>query len=331
MTSAAIKIGGVGLGVVGTIFAVHLADAGAELVVTDIPDRLTQIDNHGLRMKWGDKLTTRKVKTVPTISDLIDESPDVIFIATKTYSLEAIMPEVAKAADKGCLVISVQNGIGPEDFIAKSISPENVARMVINYAGASDASWVTSVNWFNPPNYIGPITDRQDERVKQLSEMMTEIGLTTEYVDSNEIRKKAFLKTVLNAALMPMCGVLGLTMKEAMTCQIVRGYAGDLLREGLELGAKLGYDYGETCWQDCMDYLDKGGNHYPSMWWDLEGERPTEIEYLNGKIVEIARQFDDIDMNINRVFVSLVVSREIKNGTRAMDGIPYYLTNNQVK
>ena len=241
------------------------------------------------------------------------------------------MPEVAKAAEKGCLVISVQNGIGPEDFIAKSISPENVARMVINYAGASDASWITSVNWFNPPNYIGPITDRQDERVKQLSEMMTGIGLTTQYVDSNEVRKKAFLKTVLNAALMPMCGVLGLTMKEAMTCQIMRGYAGDLVREGLELGAKLGYDYGETSWQDCMDYLDKGGNHYPSMWWDLEGERPTEIEFLNGKIVELAREYDDVDVNINRIFVSLVVSREIKNGTRAMDGIPYYLTNNQVK
>ena len=239
MTSAAIKIGGVGLGVVGTIFAVHLADAGAELVVTDIPERLIQIDNHGLRMKWGDKLTTHQVKTVPTISDLIDEDPDIIFIATKTYSLEAIMPEIAKAADKGCLVISVQNGIGPEDFIAKSISPENVARMVINYAGASDASWITSVNWFNPPNYIGPITDRQDERVKQLSEMMTGIGLTTQYVDSNEVRKKAFLKTVLNAALMPMCGVLGLTMKEAMTCQIMRGYAGDLVllrAEGLVSG-----------------------------------------------------------------------------------------------
>jgi len=329
MTSGKFKVGGVGLGVVGTIFATHLAEAGAEIIVTDLPHRVTQIENHGLRMKWGDKLTTHMVKTVPTIADLIDEDPDVIFVATKTYSLGSIMPEIAKAAERGCLVISVQNGIGPEDVIAEYIRPENIARMVVNYAGASDASWVTTINWFNPPNYIGPFTERDDPRVTRLVEMITEKGLTTEQVSPNEVKKKAFLKTVLNAALMPVCGVLGLTMREAMTCKIIRGYAGDLVREGLELGRKLGFHYGDTSWDDCMDYLDKGGDHYPSMWWDLEDKRPTEIEFLNGKIVEMSREFDDLDMNINRIFVSLVMSREIKNGTRRVDEIPDYLMNNR--
>jgi 2-dehydropantoate 2-reductase len=325
MTAGKFTVGGVGLGVVGTIFAVHLAEAGAELIVTDLPHRITQIENHGLRMQWGDKNLTHMVKTKPTISDLIAAKPDVIFIATKTYSLESIMPEFEKAAGADCLVMSVQNGIGTEDFIGRFVPPERVARMVVNYAGASDASWVTSVNWFNPPNYCGPLTDREDDRIARIVEMVNENGLATELVDAKEIKKKAFLKTVLNAALMPICGVLGLTMKEAMTCRIIRGYAGDLVREGLMLGGKLGYHYGDDCWDNCMDYLDKGGDHYPSMWWDLQDRRPTEIGYLNGKIVEMGQDFDDLDLSINRIFVSLVISREIKNGTREPDCIPDYL------
>jgi ketopantoate reductase len=114
-------------------------------------------------------------------------------------------------------------------------------------------------------------------------------------------------------------------MKEAMTCNIIRGYAGELVREGLEVAVRLGYDYGENCWDDCMKYLDKGGDHYPSMWWDLQDKRPTEIGFLNGKILEIGRQFDDLDLKINRIFVSLVVSREIKNGSRNAEDVPHYL------
>ncbi len=330
MSSEKLKIGGIGAGVVGSILAAHLSEAGAEIIITDLPQRLDQIAKKGLIVNWDKKKLKSKVKTVPTIPDLIAEKPDVLFISTKTWVLKSILPEVEKAANDDVLVMSVQNGIGTEDLIARFVPPHDVARMVINYAGATNEEGITTLKWFNPPNYASLITDRADERLNRLVEMINSQGLTTNMVSPIEIKKEAFLKTILNSALMPVCGVLGLTMKEAMGCRIIRGYARELVREGLAVAARLGYHYGEDCLQYCMNYLDRGGDHYPSMWVDLEHKLPTEIEFLNGKIMELGRMFSDIELRTNRVFVSLVVAREIKNGTRTVDNIPHYINSIQI-
>ena len=50
---------------------------------------------------------------------LAKDDPDVIFIATKACILSKLMPDISKAADGKCLVMSVQNGIGTEDEITK--------------------------------------------------------------------------------------------------------------------------------------------------------------------------------------------------------------------
>ena len=325
MTSENLTVGGVGLGVVGSILATHLAEAGAEIFTADLPHRIEQIKKNDLRMQWNEKKLTHSVRTFPSITELIKAKPDVIFVSTKTWVLNSILPEFEKCFSEDILVLSVQNGIGTEDIIARHIPPHNVGRMVINYAGALDEEGSAILKWFNPPNYASLLTERDDPRLTRLVQMLNAQGLTTNLVSPIEIKRQSFLKAILNSALMPVCGVLGLTMKEAMSCRIIRGYAMELVREGLAVAARLGYHYGEDCLQSCMDYLDKGGDHYPSMWVDLEHNMPTEIEFLNGKIIELGSMFADIELRTNRVFVSLVIAREIKNGTRNAEDIPNYI------
>ena len=55
--------------------------------------------------------------------------------------------------------------------------------------------------------------------------------------------------------------------------------------------------------------------------------RPTEIEYINGKIVKIGRMFNNIDVDLNMFFTSAIVTQEIRNGTRDEEDIPDYLVN----
>jgi ketopantoate reductase len=98
-----------------------------------------------------------------------------------------------------------------------------------------------------------------------------------------------------------------------------------LLREGLTVAGLVGYNYGEDTLDRAVKYLEGGGDHYPSMWFDLKHRRPTEIEYINGKIVKIGRMFNDVDVDLNMFFTSAIVTQEIRNGTRPEDDIPDYL------
>lgn len=321
-----LTIGAIGVGPVGTILATALGRAGAEIVVADLPFRIEQIQNFGLMTRWGDELQIQPASTVGLIETMAEVHPDVVFIATKACIMKKIMPSVAKMIKDDCIVLSVHNGIGTEDYIAKYVKPERVCRMVVNYAGSVDDRGMAKLNWFNPPNFLGPLTDNVDPKLERIVEMMNSVGLTSELVDSTGIKSRAFLKTNLNSALMPICSVMGITMKEAMTCRTTRRLAGDLLKEGFSVAKKLGYDYGDGIWETCISYLDKGGDHHPSMTIDLRNERPTEIEFINGKILEIGQQYQDLNLEVSRVMVSMIMSMEVKNGTRDPENIPDYLT-----
>ncbi|MCX6646447.1 MAG: NAD(P)-binding domain-containing protein [bacterium] len=325
MPGEKLTIGAVGVGPVGTILATALSRAGANIIVADLPSRNDQIQNFGLVMRWNEELLKEPAKTVDSISAMEEFHPDVIFIATKACILEKVMPSVAEAVKGDCIVLSVHNGIGTEDFIAKYVNPDRVSRMVVNYAGGIDEHGNVKVNWFNPPNFLGPLGDKVDPKLERIVEMLNSVGLKSELVDSKGIKSCAYLKTTLNSALMPICGVMGLTMKEAMTGKATRRLAGDLLREGFSVAEKLGYSYGENIWETCMGYLDKGGDHHPSMTTDLQCKRATEIEFINGKILEIGMKFKDLDMEVNRVMVSMIMSMEVRNGTRDPGNFPEYL------
>jgi ketopantoate reductase len=198
---------------------------------------------------------------------------------------------------------------------------------VINYAGNLNPDGTVTMNWFHPPNLLGPATERIPTWAPSMEALLTSSGLTTVHVSHHEMKKAAFYKTVLNSALNALCAAHGLTMAQAMRLKHTRGKARVLLQEGLTVAGLVGYHYGEDTLDRCIEYLEAGGEHYPSMWFDLKSKRPTEIEYINGKIVKIARMFRHCDVDLNMYFTSAIITQEIKNGTRAEEDVPEYLIN----
>jgi len=325
MPEEKLTVGVVGVGAIGTVLAACLSKAGANVVVTDLPPRIAQVKQDGLRVHWQNQDLCYRVAAVDSIGELGAIDPECILVATKAYILPKIAPAVAAAAGARCLVISAENGIDTEAELARHVPEENVGRMVINLAAGCTAEGAAHIIWFNPPNAFGLLADGRRGPIERLVELFNATGMTSEFVDPVTIKKKVFLKTVLTAALMPMCAVMGLTMKEAMTCQATRRLAGDVVSEGLAVGRRLGYEYGEGIWEECMGYLDKGGSHHPSMSIDIRNRQPTEIEFINGKLLEIGSRFGELRLEVNRVLVSLLMALELRNGTRGPGEFPSYI------
>ena len=321
-------IGIIGAGSVGSILAAHFAQFGRETFIVECGPRYAQILEHGFQVRGKAEFDVRPTHVVHDIEDLSPEQCakiGVCFICTKTWSLQRMLPSLQRALHPNTIVISFQNGIGPEEEIAKYFAKERVGRAIVNFAGgASPQTGEVHMAWFNPPNYIG-VTDGDSRVLAELTESLSQAGLTTELIDSHEIKKKVFFKTILNSALNALCAANGITMRQAMTYPHTRNLARVLIREGLSVASAVGYNYGEQALSICMNYLDQGGDHLPSMWTDLKNKNPTEIEYINGKIVKIGLMFKNVDVDVNRFFTSLIVTQEIKTGARDPNDVPDYL------
>lgn len=297
--------------------------------VEEVPERLEQVKANGLRVRGFADLQGQIEGCYGSLAEL-NRVPGIesVFICTKTWAIDKVMREFAALKwPPDMRLIAFMNGIGPEDTLGEYVSKEKVCRGVVNYAGNLAPDGAVNMNWFHPPNLLGPATDRRTTWSPTMGVLLTEAGLLTEQVSHHEMKKAAFYKTVLNSALNALCAAHGLTMGQAMRLKHTRGKARVLLQEGLTVAAVVGYNYGEDALSACMRYLDDGGDHYPSMWFDLKNKRPTEIDYINGKIVKIGRMFRNVDVDLNLFFTGAIVTQEIKNGTRDEDDIPDYLVD----
>ena len=71
----------------------------------------------------------------------------------------------------------------------------------------------------------------------------------------------------------------------------------------------LGWDY----YPHAMEYMRKAGDHKPSMLMDIENNRRTEIDFMNGKFVDYGEQAG-IDTPYNATLKALVKGLESKIG-----------------
>ncbi|MBN2361185.1 MAG: ketopantoate reductase family protein [Deltaproteobacteria bacterium] len=317
----------VGAGPVGSILAANFATASCDALVVEVaPKRCQQILAGGLVIEGKQSLSVRPAAVLGSIAELQDRRPEAVFICTKTWMLRSILPQLAEVLRPETLVINFQNGIGAEDESAAVFPRQQVGRGIVNYAGGlSPETGTVTMHWFTPPIHLGALEASSQDRFEQIAAILSGVGLTTQAVDADEIKKKAFYKAILNSALNALCANVGITMQQAMTYPQTRSLASLLIREGLSVAAAVGYNYGEDAHEVCLRYLDEGGNHLPSMWADLQRGTLTEIESINGKIAKIGSMFENVSVDLNLFFTALIVTQEIKSGARRADDIPSYL------
>jgi 2-dehydropantoate 2-reductase len=106
-------------------------------------------------------------------------------------------------------------------------------------------------------------------------------------------------------------------MKEAMTIPDTHEIVERIILEAMEVAKAEDISLGKNFVKLCLRYLNNAGNHFPSLAVDLMNKRETEIDYMNGKIVEYGRKHC-IRTPLNLTFTNLVRAIADKN-----IGIPF--------
>lgn len=313
MNKKPLRFGIIGLGPVGQTLAVHLKDAGCEVAITDIDKtKLALIRNSGIELV--DKIEKQAYfkHVYSSIQELFEHDFDVLITAVKDYNVENIIEQLKLCKKKDIYLLVAQNGLGIRKKYLAFFSEPKIFRMVVNFAGNLHAPNVTAVSFFNPPNFVASVDDSHPELAEQMSNLLSGVGLLTEKVSSFEVSNKIWEKTILNAALSPLCAISNLTMKEAMdhpdTLEIVE----QIIYEAVAVAKAEEIKLPDNFVKLCIRYLKNAGNHMPSLAVDLINKRETEIDFMNGKIVEYGRKHY-IKTPLNLTFTNLVRSITYRN------------------
>ena len=298
----------IGLGPIGQLFSCYLKASGCSIYGIDVrQDCIEAIRKSGISITGLNSLQANPDQVCTRVSELKERDFDYVIIAVKTpYMAEAVSSINILNGD--FKVISMQNGIDNEEYLAKFFPKERVLRVVINFAGNIISPGIINMTFFHKPNYVGCLCSKGDcAYAKELADLMTAAGLDTK--PTGDIKKLAWRKTILVASLAPIAALLGMTMVETMNMAETRYLVEMLLEEAVEVARSKNYDYGDDFIQYCLNYLSKAGQHKPSMLIDIEKGDPTEIEYINAKISSHGHELE-CPVYLNTYLTLLVKAKE---------------------
>jgi 2-dehydropantoate 2-reductase len=278
----------IGAGPIGSIMAAYLARNKENVYLLDIKkDLISAVEKNGITVTGvGNNFTARVKGTGYSTASLSQHNADLIFVAVKSNFTDSLLKEIKTLFKPGQKIVLLQNGIDNEDRAAEQLSQDDILRFVINYAGMIEKPGVMKIAFFNPPNYIGVISPKNESLAKEIADFITEAGLETHF--SPDIKKHEWKKTILNASLMPVCATTDTTMKEAMDGEETRFLCEQILQECIQVAKKVGYTFGEDFFEKGVSYLSNAGDHKPSTSMDLEAGNP--IEYVFQPIINYGKK-----------------------------------------
>jgi len=283
------KIAIVGLGATGTVLAAALLRSYPKTILVGRSNDLKKaLVKDGIRASGELTYVVPVENYCSSIRDLGKYSPDLIFISTKTCDLARVLDEIATIFKPGTKIISTHNGLGTEDLIADRFGADSALRMSLNLGVARIGPGQVKTAFFNPPNHLGAVTAENHKIGEDIAGLFTDAGLDTVYVE--DIKLHVWQKMVMKCTMASICAVTGKTIREALHFPPTREIADACFKEIVNVAAAKGYDLGENYVNQAVAYLEEAGVHKDSMCADIENRKPTEIDFLGGKVVAYARE-----------------------------------------
>ncbi|MBI5904773.1 MAG: 2-dehydropantoate 2-reductase [Deltaproteobacteria bacterium] len=283
------KFAVIGAGPVGAVVAAFLAAGGREVTLCDVvPALLAPALSPGIVIEGTDTVTARVAKVTTDVDDLIADPPDVIVVAVKATALPLLASALEGVVGEGRYVVSWQNGVDTERVLARNLGDAAVLRAVVNLGCVPIAPAHVRIAFHHRPHYIQEIDPRSRDAAVAICRVFTECGLETRHTE--QIHNMVWRKAILNACMNPICAVTGKTMAEVINDPILFHLVDALIKEGVAVARANEVALGSNFYPYCIHYIRSAGHHKPSMLQDIEAGRRTEVDFINGKIVEYGVQ-----------------------------------------
>ena len=299
------KVCVVGCGAVGSLFAAHLARGGeAEVFAYDVSrEHVEAIHRGGLRLSGEADFTARLTattdpKTLPRC--------DYGIVATKSIHTRAAIAQVAHLFDEASAVCSVQNGIGNEEIIAERV--KLVIRGTTFPAGHIVAPGHVGYD-IKGDTWIGPFepTNTPMKKVEELAGLLTRSGMNT--MALKDARGAQWTKLIFNAGTNPVGALTGLHHGAATFFPPTGELFEALIDEGLAVAKALKIELHNDPKALVLKAANAPGKHKASMLQDVLAHRQTEVDFMNGAIVQWGEKLG-VPTPLNRAVWSLVKGLE---------------------
>lgn len=285
-----------GAGALGSLFGGLLATKH-HVTLVGRKRHVEAIRRHGLQITGRSEVISRP----EAVEDVGEASfPQLVLLATKTHdtasALEALRPFWRTAT-----FVSFQSGLEKEELLALR------AKKVLAGVTYQRATLLAPGRVFQAADgetLLGPYQAISGQEASSVASAFREAGIPADAVE--DMKSELWLATLVSACINPLTALLRIPSGKLCTLHSLREAMRGILEEGLRVAAARGVKLdAEDALKRVCGVAEAAGERKSEMLYDLERGRRTEVDALNGALVEMGRR-RGIDCPINRLVTLLV-------------------------
>jgi 2-dehydropantoate 2-reductase len=307
------KIGVVGCGAMGSVYAGLLADAGNDVLAID-PWRahVEAISSAGLRVEGASGERTVRLRA---LTHAPAEPMDLVIVACKAAHVAGAAREAQRLTGADTVVLTIQNGLGSADTVAEIVGADRLAVGIAAAFGASIRAPGHAHHNGMEIVRMGAYSSLAPDRLERVAAVWRDAGFKAEAVENVAVMQ--WEKLICNVAYSGPCTLTGLTIGEVMDDPDVGPISRAAAVEAWTVARALGV---AITVRDAVAHVRAFGARIPhakpSVLLDHEAQRPSEIDVINGAIPREAAKAGT-EAPVNAMLTALVKGRERTFGRSA--------------
>lgn len=308
--------GAVGLGIAGCLLKSQVS-----IDILARKDTVLALQKNGLKRTgiFGDFYAeSSSFGSFSSLGQCPQKHYDCILVCTKSFDSSKAAKDIAehrRLLGENTKIVLFQNGWGnAEKFIAFFNEKSVYSARVITGFSRPEPDHIT-VTVHADSIHIGSLFGADISGLENLSSAINNGGIPC--ITTETIEKDLWAKMLYNCALNPLGAILDVPYGKLAEYDYSRKIMDCIIEEVFEVMARAGH---KTHCQTARDFLEffysrlvpDTARHKSSMLQDISAKKPTEIEALNGAVIELAVKFQ-IPTPYNLVVYNMIKFIEAKN------------------
>ncbi|MFT9389453.1 MAG: 2-dehydropantoate 2-reductase [Leuconostoc sp.] len=300
------KIAIAGFGALGARLGVMLQTAGHEVTGIDgWPAHIAAIKTNGLTVVHDQE--SPKIYQLPVLTPKeVTGAFDLIILLTKTPQLDRMLTDIAPIITDKTQLLVLSNGLGNIEVMTKHVAKQQIL--------AGVTLWTSTLVKPGEIHTTGSGSIKLQAiggaDAQPVVAALNEAGLNAELTP--DVLTAIWHKAGINAVLNPLSVLLDANIAEFGTAGNAMDMALNILEEMQQVGASQGIKVDVSGIIADLSRLlkpENAGNHYPSMYQDIQNGKRTEIDFLNGYFARIGQQ-EGIATPFNALVTRLIHAKE---------------------
>ncbi|MEW9698115.1 ketopantoate reductase family protein [Paenibacillus sp. SI8] len=297
------RIAIVGAGSLGLLFASKLSAVSEHIiVVTRTIEQANTLRESGITLveeghvkvnsdigrisyeSYEASIASMEVGGMPGEMDL-----DYLFLMVKQPAITPeLMAYVKTRMSSGTIVVCFQNGVGHEKRLGQALGMDRLLLAVTTEAARREGPAAVA-HTGHGVTYIGSLASESGPKQNLkilLIDFLEKAGITAILSKNMEIR--VWNKLIMNAVINPLTAILRVRNGELLNSPWALSLMRELFEEASLVAAAQGVVLPDDLWETLLGVCEATAQNHSSMLQDLKQAKGTEIDSMNGSLLQMA-------------------------------------------